>query len=505
MCGAARQENTESIGKGLDTMRQGIHAPTGLLIGGRFRAPDSGHTLNVEDPATGERIAEVASGSIADARAAIDAADAALPAWRALSAYERSTVLRRWYELQQADRDNLARLITLENGKPLSESLAEVAYATSFVEWFAEEAKRVYGRIIPATRAEKRLLVLKQAVGVVAAITPWNFPAAMITRKVAPALAAGCTVVLKPAPETPLTALRLGELMLDAGAPAGILSIVPTTDAAAFADTWLGDPRVRKITFTGSTAVGKELMRKASAYVQKVSLELGGQAPFIVFDDADLDLAAASIATAKFRNAGQTCVAANRILVQESVAAAFTERIVAQVARMRVGEGMEEGVEIGPMISERGRQKVLAHIQDAVALGASVRLGGAVVARPGYFVEPTVLTNVAPNMRVMREETFGPVIAIATFHDERQAVEIANDTEYGLAAYFFTQSASRAWRVAEALEYGIIGLNDGAFSTAQAPFGGYKESGLGREGGLEGIEEFLETKFVSWGAVGSGS
>ena len=478
-----------------------VQAPKELLIGGVFRPAEGGRTLAVEDPATGQGLAWVADGSVRDAAAAVDAASEALGAWQRASAYERSAVLRRWFELQQRDRDSLARLMTLENGKPIRESLTEVDYAASFVEWFAEEAKRVYGRVVPATRAEKRLLVLKQAVGVVAAITPWNFPAAMITRKVAPALAAGCTAVLKPAPETPLTALRLGELLLEAGAPKGILNIVPTSEAAAFADVWMADPRVRKITFTGSTAVGKELMRKAAGHVQKVSLELGGQAPFIVFADADLDLAARAIATAKFRNAGQTCVAANRILVQEDVAEEFTSKIVAQVSHMRIGRGLDDGVEIGPMISEGGRQKVLSHVEDAIKLGATVRLGGSVVAGPGYFVEPTVLTQVSPKMLVMREETFGPVIAIASFRDEREAVALANDTQYGLAAYFFTCDAARGWRVAEALEYGIVGLNDGAFSTAQAPFGGYKESGLGREGGLEGIDEFLETKFVSWGGV----
>lgn len=483
-------------------MQESWQAPTDLLVGEGFRPAEGGRTFEVEDPATGEPLAEVADGSTADARLAVDAAAKRLDGWRGASAYERSAVLRRWFELQRSDRDNLARLMTLENGKPLKESYAEADYAASFVEWFSEEAKRTYGRVVPATHAQKRILVLRQAVGVAGAITPWNFPAAMITRKVAPALAAGCTVVLKPAPETPLTALRLGQLLLEAGAPPGILNVVPTRDAAALADAWLGDPRVRKISFTGSTAVGKELMRKASSHLQRIALELGGQAPFLVFDDADLDLAAREITTAKFRNAGQTCIAANRILVQEGVAEAFTERIVAQVGRMRVGRGTEEGVEIGPMISARGRQKVLRHVEDARRLGADVRLGGHAVSGPGYFVEPTVLTGVSPGMLVMREETFGPVIAIARFGEEREALEIANGTEFGLAAYFFTSDASRAWRVAEGLEYGIVGMNDGGPSTAQAPFGGFKESGVGREGGPEGIEEYLETKYVSWGAIG---
>lgn len=483
-------------------LRERADAPTEFLIGGRFRKAADGRTFAVENPASGEAIARVADGGAAEAAMAADAAAIALPAWRGASAYERSAVLWRWFERIQADRDNLARLMTLENGKPLRESYAEVDYAASFVQWFSEEAKRAYGRTVPATSAQKRILVLRQAVGIVAAITPWNFPAAMITRKVAPALAAGCTVVLKPAPETPLTALRLGELLCAAGAPDGVLNIVPGQAAAVIADTWLDDHRVRKITFTGSTAVGKELMAKASRHVQKVSLELGGQAPFIVFDDADLDAASAAITTAKFRNAGQTCVAANRILVHQGVLEEFSERVVDMVGRMRVGVGTEEGVEVGPMISEAGRQKVLVHVRDAIANGATVRLGGGVPERPGYFVEPTVLTGVSEKMRVMHEETFGPVVAIAPFCDDGDAVRIANDTEYGLAAYFFTRDASRAWRVAEALEYGIVGLNDGAISTAQAPFGGFKESGVGREGGPEGLDAFLETKYISWGGVG---
>ncbi|MDA8344755.1 MAG: NAD-dependent succinate-semialdehyde dehydrogenase [Thermaerobacter sp.] len=475
-----------------------------MLIAGDFQSAEGGRRLAVENPATEEILAEVADAGPSDARRALDAAVDAFPAWRDAGAYARSAVLRRWFDLMRADRDNLARLMTLENGKPLKEAYAEADYAASFVEWFSEEAKRAYGRTIPATNPEKRILVLRQPVGVVAAITPWNFPAAMITRKVASALAAGCTVVLKPAPETPLTALRLGELLLQAGAPPGVLNVVPTSDARRVADVWLGDSRVRKITFTGSTAVGKELMRKAADNVQRLSLELGGQAPFIVFSDADLDVAVSAISTAKFRNAGQTCVAANRVLVAREIEEEFTLRIVAQVAAMRVGSGLDPEVEVGPMINGKGRTKVLAHVEDAVSLGAEVRLGGRSVPGPGYFVEPTVLSGVTPKMLVMREETFGPVIAIAAFSSEAEAVATANDTEYGLAAYFFTRDAGRAWRVAEHLEYGIVGLNDGAPSTAQAPFGGYKESGVGREGGQEGMDAFLETKYVSWGAVGTG-
>ncbi len=485
-------------------MAEPWQAPEGMLIAGDFQSAEGGRRLAVENPATEEILAEVADAGPSDARRALDAAVDAFPAWRDAGAYARSAVLRRWFDLMRADRDNLARLMTLENGKPLKEAYAEADYAASFVEWFSEEAKRAYGRTIPATNPEKRILVLRQPVGVVAAITPWNFPAAMITRKVASALAAGCTVVLKPAPETPLTALRLGELLLQAGAPPGVLNVVPTSDARRVADVWLGDSRVRKITFTGSTAVGKELMRKAADNVQRLSLELGGQAPFIVFSDADLDVAVSAISTAKFRNAGQTCVAANRVLVAREIEEEFTLRIVAQVAAMRVGSGLDPEVEVGPMINGKGRTKVLAHVEDAVSLGAEVRLGGRSVPGPGYFVEPTVLSGVTPKMLVMREETFGPVIAIAAFSSEAEAVATANDTEYGLAAYFFTRDAGRAWRVAEHLEYGIVGLNDGAPSTAQAPFGGYKESGVGREGGQEGMDAFLETKYVSWGAVGTG-
>lgn len=476
--------------------------PSGILIGGAFRDAANGMSFDVEDPASGGVLAKVQDGGRGEAMAALDAADLAFPAWREGGAYPRAKVLRRWFELMQRDRDNLAQLMTLENGKPLRESYAEADYAASFIEWFSEEAKRGYGRIVPATRPEKRILVLRQPVGVVAAITPWNFPAAMITRKVAPALAAGCTVVLKPAEETPLTALRLGELLLEAGAPEGVLNIVPTSDPAGVADVWLSDPRVRKITFTGSTEVGKLLMQRAAGRMQRLSLELGGQAPFLVFEDADLDVAVEAISTAKFRNAGQTCVAANRILVAQEVAEEFTARIIEKVSRLHVGSGLEDGVEIGPMISEGGRQKVLAHVEDAVSHGAHLHLGGHAVDGPGYFVEPAVLSGVSSAMRVMREETFGPVIAIATFSSETEALRMANDTEYGLAAYFFTRSASRAWRIAEGLEYGIVGLNDGAPSTAQAPFGGFKESGLGREGGSEGMDAFLETKYVSWGDIG---
>lgn len=477
-------------------------APTELLLDGVWQKTE--RRFPVVNPATGEPLAEVADASAKEARLAVDAAERSFQSWRLVGAYRRSAVLRRWFELIQEDRENLAALITWENGKPYKEALAEVAYAASFVEWFAEEAKRLYGRVVAATSPEKRITVLRQPVGVVAAITPWNFPAAMVTRKVAPALAVGCTVVLKPAEETPLTALRLAELLQEAGAPPGVLNVLPTHDPVPVADTWLADRRVRKITFTGSTAVGKELMQKASQNLQRLSLELGGQAPFIVFQDADLDVVLRELMTAKFRNTGQSCIAANRVLVATEIAEAFTERVVGRVARLKVGEGFEPDVDVGPLIDERAREKVRRHVADAREKGARLLYGGDAPSRPGFFVTPTVLAGVTPSMLVMREETFGPVIAVATFRSEEEAVSLANDTPYGLAAYFFTRDVSRAWRVAEALDYGIVGLNDGGPSTAQAPFGGLKESGMGREGGMEGAEAFLETKYVSWGAVGTG-
>ncbi len=480
-------------------------APTQLLIDGLWRdAGDGGSTFAVENPATQEEVAQVADGTSDDALKAVDAARAAYELWRQTSAYERSRLLRRWFELVEGDRENLARLMTIENGKPLADAQAEVTYAASFIEWFAEEAKRAYGRTIPATRAEKRLLVLRQPVGVVAAITPWNFPAAMITRKVAPAIAAGCACVLKPASATPLTALRFGDLLQEAGAPRGLLNIVPSSRSRRVGDVWLGDARVRKITFTGSTEVGKYLMEHAAGNMQRLSLELGGQAPVVVFADADLDVTLDALMVAKFRNGGQSCIAANRVLVEESIVDEFLVRASERVRGLRVGYGLEPGVAVGPMIDETGRAKVLEHINDAIAHGARLAVGGNALPGRGYFVEPTVLGGVNLDMKVMHEETFGPVLAVSSFRSEREAVETANGTEFGLATYLFTQDASRAWRVAEALDYGIVGLNDGLPSTAQAPFGGFKESGVGREGGIEGLDAFLETKYVSWGAVGVG-
>ncbi|MHB1842644.1 MAG: NAD-dependent succinate-semialdehyde dehydrogenase [Sulfobacillus sp.] len=475
--------------------------PTQLLIGGKWRAAHGNQTLAVSDPATEQVVAEVADGSVEDAQVALEAAVAAFAGFKKTSAYQRSRWLRSWFEAIRSHRDPLARLITIENGKPLTEALGEVDYAASFVEWFSEEAKRVYGRTIPATTTDRRLLAIRQPVGVVAAITPWNFPAAMITRKLAPALAAGCTVVLKPASLTPLTALYLAKLWQEAGGPDGTLNVITTSQASAVADAWMSDQRLRKVTFTGSTPIGQELIRKSAAQVQRLSLELGGQAPFVVFDDADLDLTIAAMLVSKFRNGGQSCVASNRMLVQRNILAAFTERATAATAALRIGHGLTPGVEIGPLIDRSGQQKVLAHIADALAKGAQVQTGGRALDGSGFFVQPTVLSGVQPGMRVMEEETFGPVVAISAFDTEEQGVALANASPFGLAAYAFTASAGRAWRVAEGLEYGIVGLNEGLPSTAQAPFGGWKLSGIGREGASEGLDAFLEEKYIAWGGI----
>jgi succinate-semialdehyde dehydrogenase/glutarate-semialdehyde dehydrogenase len=458
-------------------------------------------TFAVHNPATLEHLADVADATAEDARDAIEAASRAMPAWTAVPAIERARVLRRAEALMLERADALGRTLTLEGGKPLAEARGEIAYAASFFGWFAGEAERVYGRTIPASQASKRLMVLRQPVGVVAAITPWNFPAAMVTRKVGPAIAAGCSVVLKPAEQTPLTAIAIAEILAEAGLPAGVLTVVTTSDPAAVGNELLKSSLVRKITFTGSTEVGKYLMREASDSVKRVSLELGGHAPFIVFADADIEAAARGAITSKFRNAGQTCVCANRIYVHASVAKAFTDAFVPLVAALKVGNGVDAGVQIGPLIDQAGVNKVEAHVRDATSHGAQVRVGGHRPAERdhGYFFEPTVLTDVRDDMLVMREETFGPVAPIATFESEDEVIERANRGPFGLAGYFYTRDLSRAWRVAERLQYGIVGINDPLPSTAQAPFGGYKESGLGREGGSEGMEAFLETKYVSMG------
>jgi succinate-semialdehyde dehydrogenase / glutarate-semialdehyde dehydrogenase len=456
--------------------------------------------LAVKDPATGDLLARVPDLGQADTRRAIDAAAKAFPAWSAKTAKERAAILRRWYDLQIAHKEDLALLMTSEQGKPLTEARAEVEYAASFTEFFAEEAKRVYGEVIPSHRKSGRILVLKQPIGVVGAITPWNFPLAMITRKISPALAAGCTVVVKPAPETPLSALALAELAVRAGVPPGVLNVV-TGDAKAIGGELTSNPLVRMITFTGSTAVGKLLMTQAAATVKKLSLELGGNAPFIVFDDADLEAAVSGALASKYRNSGQTCVCANRILVQDGIYDRFADRLAREVAKLKVGKGTEPGVAQGPLINEAAIAKVDDHVKDAVAHGARVVTGGKRHALGGTFYEPTVLAEVTPKMRLAQEETFGPVAPLFRFHDDAEAVQLANDTPFGLASYFYTRDHARAWRVAEALDYGIVGVNEGIISSELAPFGGVKESGLGREGSHHGIEEFIELKYVFMGGL----
>ena len=469
------------------------------LVGGAWVGTPS---LDVLNPATGAVVGRVPDLGAEETRAAIEAADAAFPAWSGLLAKERGAILRRWYDLQREHAEDLARLMTAEQGKPLAEARAEVDYGSAFTEFYSEEAKRVVGEIIPTPRQSGRVLVLKQPVGVVGAITPWNFPLAMITRKISPALAAGCTVVVKPAPETPLSALALAELAVRAGFPPGVINVV-TGDAEKIGGELTSNPQVRMITFTGSTAVGKLLMRQSAGTVKKLSLELGGNAPFIVFDDADLDAAVAGAMASKFRNSGQTCVSANRILVQSGIYDRFAGKLAEAVSNLKVGDGMEEGVAQGPLINEAGLQKVEAHVADALEQGAKAVLGGTPHALGGTFFQPTVLTDVSPAMRIAREETFGPVAALFRFADDAEAIAMANDTPFGLAAYFYTRDLARAWRVAEALDYGMIGINEGMISTELAPFGGVKESGQGREGSHHGIEEFLELKYVMMGGLGS--
>jgi succinate-semialdehyde dehydrogenase/glutarate-semialdehyde dehydrogenase len=467
------------------------------LIGGKWIGTPK---LEVRNPATGALIGRVPDLGAGETQAAIEAAQEAFPAWAGKLAKERATILRRWYELQRDHKEDLALLMTSEQGKPLAEARSEVDYAASFTEFFAEEAKRIYGEIIPSPKESGRVLVLKQPIGVVGAITPWNFPLAMITRKISPALAAGCTVVVKPAPETPFSALALAELAVRAGIPAGVLNVV-TGDAAAIGGELTSNPIVRMITFTGSTEVGKLLMRQVAGTVKKISLELGGNAPFIVFDDADLDAAVQGALASKYRNSGQTCVCANRILVQEGVYECFANMLASEVMKLKVGEGTEPGVTQGPLINEAAVAKVEAHVKDAVAHGARVLIGGKRHHLGRTFYEPTVLTDVTTKMKLAQEETFGPVAPLFRFKDEKEAIAIANGTPYGLAAYFYTRNLARAWRVAEALEYGIVGVNEGIISSELAPFGGVKESGLGREGSHHGIDEFIELKYVMMGGL----
>jgi len=471
------------------------------FIAGQWTAADSGATTAIHDPATGERLAAVPDMGAAETRRAIEAANAAWPAWRALTAKQRGAILRAWHDLIVAHADDLALLMTSEQGKPLAEARGEALYAASFVEWFAEEAKRTYGDVIPSPVAAQRLLVLKQPIGVAAAITPWNFPCAMITRKVAPALAAGCPVVVKPAEQTPLTALALAELAERAGFPAGVLNIVTGSAASApvIGGELTANSIVRKLSFTGSTEVGRLLMAQCAPTLKKVSLELGGNAPFIVFDDADVDAAVDGAMASKYRNAGQTCVCANRLLVQEGVYEEFARKLAARVAALKVGAGTEAGVNQGPLIDAQALEKVEAHVADAVEKGARVLTGGKRHAKGGTFFEPTVLADVTPDMRCAREETFGPVAPLFRFRDEAEAIALANATEYGLAGYFYARDLGRVWRVAEALEYGMVGVNVGTLGNEAAPFGGVKQSGIGREGSKYGIEEYLEIKYICLG------
>ncbi len=470
------------------------------FIDGAWCAADDGATVDIRNPANGSVVGAVPVMRAGETRRAIDAASRAMPEWAKRTAKDRATVLRRFAELMVANADDLAVIMTSEQGKPLAEARGEITYAAAFLEWFAEEGKRVYGEIIPTFRADARLMVLRQPVGVAAAITPWNFPAAMITRKLGPALAAGCTFVCKPAPQTPFSALALAELGTRAGLPAGVLNVV-TGDAEAIGGGFTGDPRVRKLSFTGSTAVGKKLLAQCADTVKKVSLELGGNAPFIVFDDADLDAAVQGAMASKYRNTGQTCVCANRLFVQAGVYEEFAARLVKAVAGLRVGDGLAGPTDQGPLIDARALAKVEAHVADAVGQGARIASGGRRHALGGNFYEPTVLLDVTPGMRVAREETFGPVAPLIRFTDEAEAVRMANDTAAGLAAYFYTRDLARSWRVQEALEYGLVGVNTGLISTEVAPFGGVKESGIGREGSRHGIDEYTELKYVCVGGL----
>ena len=461
------------------------------FINGTWADADSKALLNVTNPATSTVIGTVPKMGAAETRRAIEAANAAQPAWRAKTAGERSRIMRKWFELMLANQEDLAILMTTEQGKPLAESRGEIAYAASFIEWFAEEGKRVYGDTVPSPRADARIVVVKEPIGVCVAITPWNFPAAMITRKAGAALAAGCTMVIKPASQTPLSALALVELASRAGVPAGVLSIV-TGSAKEIGGEMTSNPLVRKLSFTGSTEIGIQLLQECAPTVKKTSMELGGNAPFIVFDDADLDAAVAGAMFSKFRNAGQTCVCANRMLVQEGIYDAFAAKLAEAVAKLKVGNGLEGGITQGPMIDEKAVEKVEELIADAKNKGATITLGGKRHALGGSFFTPTVLTNVTKEMLIAKEEIFGPVAPLFKFKTEADAIKMANDTEFGLAAYFFSKDISRVWRVAEGLEYGMVGINTGAISNEMSPFGGMKSSGLGREGSKYGIEDYLE-------------
>jgi succinate-semialdehyde dehydrogenase/glutarate-semialdehyde dehydrogenase len=470
-------------------------------IDGQWVDSSDRESIPVVNPATGAVIGSVPRLTAQDVQSAIRAANKALPAWRDTSAKDRSKLMRRWYDLCMAHQEDLATILTSEQGKPLTEARGEIAYGSSFIEWFSEEAKRVYGDVIPAPASDRRIIVIKQPVGVVAAITPWNFPNAMITRKVGAALAAGCTIVVKPASATPFSALALAELAIEAGIPPGVINVV-TGASGVVGNELTSSPIVRKLTFTGSTEVGKKLMAQCAGTVKKVSMELGGNAPFIVFDDADLDAAISGVMASKFRNTGQTCVCANRIFVQDGIydkfAGMLKERIEAQV----VGNGMDKGVTLGPLIDQGAVEKVKEHISDAVSLGAKTLIGGKMHKLGGLFFEPTILVDVSPNAKLMSEETFGPVAPLIRFKTEEEVVAMANDTPFGLAAYFYTTDYARSWRVAEALECGIVGLNEGIISTELAPFGGIKESGVGREGSKYGVDDYVEVKYICAGGLG---
>ena len=468
------------------------------FIQGEWRDASHQQTIDVTNPANGQLLGTVPKMGADETRAAIEAANQALPAWRALTAKERAVILRRWFDLMMANQDDLAKLMTLEQGKALAEAKGEIAYAASFIEWFAEEGKRIYGDTIPGHQADKRLIVIKQPIGVTAAITPWNFPAAMITRKAGPALAAGCTMVLKPASQTPFSALALAELAQRAGIPAGVFNVV-TGSASEVGNELTGNALVRKLSFTGSTEIGRQLMQQCAKDIKKVSLELGGNAPFIVFDDADLDKAVEGALASKFRNAGQTCVCANRLYVQDGVYDAFAEKLQAAVEKLTLGDGLTQGVTTGPLIDEKAVAKVKEHIEDALSKGARIITGGKPHDLGGNFFQPTILVNVPSSAKVAKEETFGPLAPLFRFNDEADVIAQANDTEFGLAAYFYARDLSRVFRVGEALEYGIVGINTGIISNEVAPFGGIKASGLGREGSKYGIGDYLEIKYMCIG------
>ncbi len=470
------------------------------LVDGQWVDADSRATFNVVNPATGTRIGTAPKLGASETRRAIDAANKAWPAWRSKTAKERSAIMRKWSELQLAHADDLALILTTEQGKPLAEAKGEITIGAAYTEWFAEEARRVYGDVIPTIGNDRRLVVIKEPVGVCAAITPWNFPSSMITRKVSPALAAGCTVVIKPAEATPYSALALAELAQRAGFPPGVLNVL-TGNAAAIGGEMTSNPTVRKLSFTGSTEIGRLLMKQVSSTVKKISLELGGNAPFIVFDDADLDAAAEGAIVSKYRNTGQTCVCANRLFVHDKVYDAFAAKLAARVRALKVGPGTEPGVAQGPLINREALDKVEEHVADATAHGATVTVGGKRHALGGTFYEPTILTGVTPEMKIFREETFGPVAPLIRFSTDAEVIDLANRTEFGLASYFYSRDIGRIWRVAEALEYGMVGVNTGMITTEVAPFGGVKQSGLGREGSKYGIDEYVEVKYVCMGGI----